>query len=58
MISRENTVIIGFIMLATLLIVPLSGSDPPMWAAPIVIIGVGVIAPILVNEYLDRDESS
>ncbi|ERG99151.1 MAG: hypothetical protein J07HQX50_00293 [Haloquadratum sp. J07HQX50] len=58
MISRENTVIIGFIVLATLLVVPLSESDPPVWAAPIVIIGVGVIAPILVNEYLNRNESS
>jgi hypothetical protein len=55
MISRENKVIIGFIALAVLLLAGVLGvSDPPTWVSSAVILGVGVIAPILVNEYLDR----
>jgi hypothetical protein len=55
MTSRENKVIIGFMALAMLLLVGLLGvSDPPTWVSSAVILGVGVIAPILVNEYLDR----
>ncbi len=57
MISRENKVIAGFIMLAVVLLFGvLSISEPPTWVSGVIIIGVGVIAPILVNEYLNREE--
>ena len=57
MLSRENTVIAGFITLAIVLLFGiLSVSEPPTWVSGAVMIGVGVIAPILVNEHLDRNE--
>ncbi|MDZ5811641.1 hypothetical protein U4E84_09835 [Halorubrum sp. AD140] len=55
MVSRENKVITLCIVLAILLLgVVLTVSDPPTWVSGMVILGVGVIAPMLVNEYLDR----
>jgi hypothetical protein len=65
MFSRENTVIITFIALAMLLSLPLAGliifldgPTPPKWLPYVILIGVGVIAPILVNEYLNKNDSS
>jgi dolichol kinase len=54
MVSRENKVIVGFITLTLLLVVLLSTAQPPLWVISAVILGVGVIAPTLINEYLDR----
>jgi hypothetical protein len=64
MLSRENTVILTFTVLAMLLSFPLAGliilldgPTPPKWLPYVILIGVGVIAPILVNEYLNKTES-
>ena len=55
MLSRENKVIAGFIILAVVLLFGvLSLSEPPTWVSGAIIIGVRVIAPILVNEYFNR----
>ncbi len=55
MLSRENAVIAGFIALAIALLAAVLGvSDPPAWVSVAVVVGVGVIAPTLLNEYLDR----
>jgi hypothetical protein len=55
MLSRENTVILGFIVLAISVLFGLMRvSDPPTWVSGVVILGIGVIAPTLVNELLDR----
>jgi uncharacterized protein (DUF983 family) len=57
--SRENVVIIGFIVLAIVLLFSVhSVSEPPTWVSGAVIIGVGVIVPTLVNEYLTWTERS
>lgn len=54
MFSRENKVIVGFIALAVLLLfVLVELTTPPMWAGGAVLLGVGVLAPLLVNNYLD-----
>lgn len=54
MISRENKVIVAFIALAVLLLFVLAESTTlPTWAGGAVLIGVGVLAPLLVNNYLD-----
>ena len=55
MLSRENKVMVAFIALALLsLFVLLSLSEPPTWVSGALVIGIGVIAPLLVNTYLDR----
>jgi len=59
MVSRENKVIVGFIALTILVLSGVSSvTNPPTWLTGAVIIGLGVIAPILVNSYLDRQESN
>ena len=59
MVSRENKVIGGFITLAVILLFVIhSVSEPPTWVSDAVVIGVGVIVPTLVNEYLTRKEQS
>jgi len=58
MVSRENKIIVGFIALTLLLLVPLNTAQPPLWVISAVVLGVGVIAPTLINEYLDRQESA
>lgn len=55
MVSRENRVIAVCIALAVLLLFALNAvTDPPSWAVLAALLGVGVVAPTLVNEYLDR----
>jgi hypothetical protein len=57
MVSRENKVVLICIVLAiSLLFGLLSVSDPPTWVSGAVILGFGVIAPLLVNGLLDRRE--
>ena len=53
--SRENGVIVLFVALAvvTLFVVAETG-DRPTWVGSAVLLGVGVIAPLVVNRYLDR----
>jgi|APHM01.1.fsa_nt_gi hypothetical protein len=64
MLSRENTVILTFIAVAMLLSFPLAGliilldgPTPPKWLPYLILIVVGVIDPILVNESLNTNES-
>ena len=58
MLSRENKVIAGFMPVPMLFVVLLGAAQPPTWVAAAVLLGVGVIAPILVSEYLDRQDSA
>ncbi|MXR42575.1 hypothetical protein GRX01_14670 [Halobaculum sp. WSA2] len=55
MVSRENVVILVFIAAAVVLLyaTTLLG-EQPLWVGGAVVVGVGVIAPLLVNGYLDR----
>lgn len=55
MVSRENKIIIAFTVLAVLLLVVVSEYLPQsMWAGSAVVLVVGVLAPLLVNTYLNR----
>lgn len=57
MVSRENAVIAGFIALALVVLYALLElTSLPTWASSAVVLGVGVIAPLLVNEYLSARE--
>lgn len=59
MVSRENKVIAGFITLAIILLFGIhSVSEPPTWVSGAIVIGVGVIVPTLINEYLTRTKQS
>lgn len=54
MVSRENAVIAACIAAAFGLPVALTAvTTPPTWASAAVLVGVGVVAPQLLNEYLD-----
>lgn len=54
MVPRENAVIGVFVVSAFVLLYVLPKvTTLPTWASSAVIIGVGVIAPLLVNSYLD-----
>ncbi len=58
MLSRENAVVAAFIVLALLVLYGLLESrDPPAWVNAAVVLGVGVVAPLVVNGYLDRREA-
>lgn len=53
--TRENGVILAFLVLTLVVLVATHDlADPPTWVTGTVVIGLGVIAPTLVNEYLDR----
>ena len=55
MVSRENKVIIACIALAIgLLYVVTELTTIPQWAFAAIGIGIGVVVPTLINEYLDR----
>jgi len=57
MVSRENRVILGFVALALVVLYGLlQVRDLPTWASSAVILGIGVICPVLVNEYLNSRE--
>ena len=59
MVSRENKIIAGFIILAIVLLFGISSvSDPPTWVTVAVLIGLGVVAPTLVNEYFNQKEQA
>jgi hypothetical protein len=54
MVSRETRVGGAFVVLALLITYGTLQFDPPDWAAPAILLGIGVVAPLLVNEYLDQ----
>ena len=59
MVSRENKVILLFVALTVpSLVVVLELTEPPSWVGGAITLGVGVIAPLLVNGYLDRREAA
>lgn len=54
MVSRENRVIGGFVVVAIVAsFVTVEWTDLPTEAGLAVLIGLGVIAPLLVNEFRD-----
>jgi len=57
-VSRETRVGSVFIALALLVAYGTLQFDVPGWAAPAILLGVGVVAPLLVNGYLDRREEA
>lgn len=55
MVSRENKVTVAFVAIAVLLLFVVSEYLPrSTWAGSAVVLVVGVLAPLLVNTYLDR----
>jgi len=58
-LSRENAVTVSFIALAAVALFAVNElTTPPTWVGAAVLLGVGVVIPTLVNEYLDRQEGS
>ncbi|QKY20362.1 hypothetical protein B4589_008205 [Halolamina sp. CBA1230] len=54
MVSRENTIIAVCIALAIALLYGLNAvTTLAQWQSAAVVLGVGVLIPTLVNEYLD-----
>lgn len=58
MVSRETRVGSAFILLALLAAYGTLQFEAPGWVAPAILLGVGVVAPLLVNDYLDRREGA
>jgi len=57
MVSRENKVIMACIGLAVLTLYATAETVTlPPWAHSAILLGIGVIAPLVVNEYLDTKE--
>lgn len=57
MVSRENRVIVVCIALAVLLLFALdAAAELPSWLILAALLGVSVVLPTLVNEYLDLRE--
>jgi len=58
MVSRENKVIAACIALALLVLYVLSGTNTlsSSSASAAVLLGIGVLLPTLINEYLSRRE--
>ncbi|MFY4813903.1 hypothetical protein ACOJIV_14555 [Haloarcula sp. AONF1] len=55
MVSRENKIVGGFIIVALVLgYVSTMLTDVPSTVTLAILLGVGVIAPMLVTNYLDR----
>ncbi|MBP1987946.1 hypothetical protein [Halolamina salifodinae] len=55
MISRENAVIAVCITLSLVAVYAASAATTlPTWGSIGIVIGVGVLLPTLLNEYLDR----
>jgi hypothetical protein len=52
-LSRETRVGIAFIVLALLSAYAALRFDAPSWAVSAIVLGVGVVCPLLVNDYLD-----
>jgi len=58
MLSRENSVILVFVVgaVATAVTIETRFTAIADWIPLAVLIGVGVIVPLIVNNYLDADE--
>jgi len=57
MVSRENKVIVACIGLAALtLYVTAETVTLPSWAHSAILLGIGVIAPLVINGYLDTKD--
>ena len=55
MISRENTVILASLLVAIVAAALVDTyADLPYWVSLGVLIGLGVVVPTLLNEYLGR----
>jgi len=55
MVSRENKVIAAYLVATLLLLfVVIETVSPPSWVSGAIVVGLGVIAPTLTNEYLDK----
>ena len=54
MVSRENKVILAFMALIIPFLYAAAELNLPLWVGTAIIIGIGVIAPLIVNEYLDN----
>ncbi|MDS0284227.1 hypothetical protein [Haloarcula onubensis] len=55
MVSRENTVIAAYLAVTLfLLYAVIETASPPVWVSSAILLGLGVVAPTLTNEYLDR----
>ena len=55
MVSRENGVIAAYVAVTVLLLyVVTETATPPTWVTAALLLGIGVVAPTLTNEYLDR----
>jgi hypothetical protein len=58
-LSRENTVIAVFASTAVLALVGIdSVADPASWQQIGLLLGLGVLVPMLVNNYLDARETA
>ncbi len=57
-LSRENRIGIAFIVFALLSAYAALQFDAPSWAVSAIILGVGVVSPLLLNDYLDRREDA
>ena len=58
MLSRENIVILGFIAVAVTVAVGIDTATAlPGWLPFASLLGLGVIAPLLVNNHLDAKET-
>ena len=59
MLSRENTIILAFVAVAATAAVGIDTvADVPEWLPVGFLIGLGVVAPLLVNSYLDGREAA
>ena len=55
MVSRQNGVIAAYVAATLLLLyVVTETATPPTWVTAALLLGIGVVAPTLTNEYLDR----
>ncbi|GEM_PF-1523781 len=55
LLSRENLVIAGYIVLTVGVLLLTHDLDaPPTWMTGAIVIGLGVLAPMATNAYLDR----
>jgi len=52
-LSRENRVGIAFVALALLSAYAALQFDAPSWAVSAILLGVGIVCPLLLNDYLD-----
>ena len=56
--SRENSVILSFIAVAVTAAVGIdTAASLPNWLLLAILLGLGVIAPLLVNTYLDARDA-